>query len=79
MKEDKEPVVAEPLPLDDVPVVVTQAEAVAQLIAEDVTKAASRAVKGLIDVLLDEIDVAAAIPGADQRIRTLTKRIRNLL
>lgn len=77
MEDDKDKVVVNPLPFEE-PSPSGIANMVEQLIAQDEGRPGAP-VKHAIRVILDEIDVAAAIPGADQRIRVLTKKIRNLL
>lgn len=72
-------VVVEPLPMqDDEPHVLTNAEYTRQLIAEHETPAAD-VLNNYIKTLLDEIDTASSIPGADGRIRNITRKIRAAL
>lgn len=78
-----DPVIVEPLPLDDAPAVVTNAEYTADLVERADKRAvlttASTVRDNAIHTWLDEIDVASSIPGGDVRIRILTKKIRDSL
>lgn len=70
--KDSETVEVEPLPFqEDTPVVLSNEEYTRQLVAETPHQ--------FIRVLLDEIDVASSIPGADGHVRRLTKKIRDKL
>lgn len=71
-----DPTVVDPLPFTgDLTFPSTDVYTQMTLAGEEFRGNAKQAIK----ILLDEIDIACAIPGTDGRIRALTKRVRNVL
>lgn len=77
-----EPVIVEPLPFqEETTAVLSNAEYTAATIAEHEDEPVKLIphVRNLIHTYLDEIDTASSIPGADSRIRSITRKIRNII
>lgn len=77
----REDITVVPLTFPDDAAVLSNAQYTAATIAEheDEPVRLSPHVRNLIHTYLDEIDTASSIPGADTRIRSVTRKIRNII